>query len=193
MTNETFERLRLPVAGLLLALAAVLLWPRGSSTPVADPGTTPTAPAPTVVVGGAVIEASLPATPSTPPTATATAPATPSPVVTPAPAPDTFSARIQACRRLDGSRCRGEFEEFPRRSDSFIALVTFSDARSGDVISARLTGPGVEIHGGPFTLDGGGDGYYYATIRYDDLPEGDYALIALRNGIEVARIGLERD
>jgi len=193
MTNETFERLRLPVAGLLLALAAVLLWPRGSSAPTADPGTTPTAPAPTVVVGGAVIEASVPATPSTPLVATSVPAATPSPILTPAPAPDTFSARIQACRRLDGSHCRGEFDEFPRHSESFIALVTFADARPGDVINARLSGPGVEINGGPFTLDGGGDGWYYATMRFGELPEGDYALIALRNGVEVARIRLERD
>ena len=69
----------------------------------------------------------------------------------------------------------------------------FEDARAGDTISVTLTGPGVQINGGPFTLQGGGDGYYYSEMRYGELDDGDYVLAALRNGVEVARISLRED
>jgi len=196
MTSETFERLRVPVALLLLALAVAVFWPRGTDAGSSGPAASAAGSGPIVVgqPGGAVIAASDPVPTTSPsPSPTATPTAAPTPTATPIPAPDTFSATIHACRRVEGPRCRGEFDEFPHRADSFTALVTFSDARPGDVINARLVGPGVEVAGGPFTLDGGGDGWYYATMRFGELPEGDYALIALRNGVEVARIRLERD
>ena len=98
-----------------------------------------------------------------------------------------------ACRDIDGSRCRGRFERFPRRGDSFTALVLFEDARAGDTISVTLSGPGVQIDGGPFTLQGGGDGYYYSEITYGDLPDGEFILAALRNGVEVASVTLRQD
>ena len=49
-----------------------------------------------------------------------------------------------------------------------------------------MSGPGGTIAGGPFTLQGGGDGYYYSTFPAGGLPDGEYTLIATRNGTEVA-------
>ena len=64
--------------------------------------------------------------------------------------------------------------------------------RAGDTINVSLTGEGVNIVGGPFTLGGGGDGYYYSRITLGDIPSGDYILVATRNGEEVASLSLER-
>jgi hypothetical protein len=64
--------------------------------------------------------------------------------------------------------------------------VRFTDANAGDAISVNLSGPGGEIAGGPYTLEGGGDGYYYSTFTVGGLPSGDYTLTAMRNGTEVA-------
>ncbi len=142
--------------------------------------------------GGEVLAASTPVpTPTATPVATADRTQAPTPVPTPEP-PDTFSADVQACRDNDGERCRGEFERFPRRAESFTAVVRFEDARAGDTISVTLTGQGVQINGGPFTLEGGGDGYYYSRITYGDIPEGEYVLSALRNGAEVASTTLRQ-
>lgn len=190
MRSETFDLLRAPVAIVLVVLALIVLWPSGAE---GEPVSVTVTPSPTIAIGepgGAVLSVPTP-TPTPPPTAVPTP--VPTPVVTPVPVPDTFSARVMACRDISGDRCRGEFEEFPRRARGFTALVLFNDARAGDTISVRLTGSGVSIDGGPFTLDGGGDGYYYARINYGQLPEGDYVLVALRNGVEVARTNLRRD
>ncbi len=188
--TTTFEQLRVPLAGILLLVALFILWPRGGGE--ALQANEPSASA-SVVVGEAGGEVVAIATPTPPPaTPSPTAVATPTPDPTPEP-PDTFSAEVFACRDLNGSRCRGEFEKFPRRGDSFTALVRFEDARAGDTINVTLTGPGVEIIGGPFTLEGGGDGHYYSEIRYGDLDDGEYVLAALRNGEEVARITLRAD
>jgi hypothetical protein len=187
----TFEQLRIPVAALLLVVALFVLWPRD------DAGLQANQPSPsvTIVVGeaGGEVVADPTATPPPVTPSPSVAPTTsPTPEPTPEP-PDTFSAEVLACRDIDGSRCRGEFERFPRRGDSFTALVRFEDARAGDTISVTLTGPGVEISGGPFTLQGGGDGYYYSEITYGDLADGDYVLSALRNGVEVASVTLRED
>lgn len=194
MNSETFERLRGPVAIVLVVLALIVLWPRGAE---GDQPTAVATPNPTIVVGepgGAVLSAPTPTpAPTVAPTVTATPSPAPTPVVTPPPPPDTFSARVMACRDIDGDRCRGEFGEFPRRARAFTALVVFTDARAGDTISVTLTGPDVSIAGGPYTLGGGGDGYYYSRINYGELPDGDYVLIALRNGVEVARTNLRND
>jgi len=48
-----------------------------------------------------------------------------------------------------------------------------------------LSGP-VTISGGPYTLAGGGSGYYYSTFQARGLPEGEYTLTATRNGTAVA-------
>jgi hypothetical protein len=190
--TTTFEQLRIPLAVILLVVALFILWPRGGDEVLQ--ANQPSASASVVVgeAGGEVVVVAtptpVPATPS--PSAAPTSSATPVP--TPEP-PDTFSAEVFACRDLNGSRCRGEFEKFPRRGDRFTALVRFEDARAGDTISVTLTGPGVEINGGPFTLEGGGDGYYYSEITYGDLDDGEYVLTALRNGAEVASISLRED
>lgn len=189
----TFEQLRVPIAGLLLLVALFVLWPRGDEE--ATRANQPTASSSVVVgeVGGEVLSTATPTPALTPaptpsPSAAPTATATPQP--TPEP-PDTFSAEVLACRDIDGPRCRGEFRRFPRRGDSFTALVRFEDARAGDTINVTLTGQGVNIVGGPFTLQGGGDGYYYSEIRHGSLERGEYVLTAFRNGQEVARITLE--
>jgi hypothetical protein len=187
MSSRDLEQLRVPVAIVLVVVALFVFWPRGTDGP---PGAAVPSPTASIVVGepvGAVVSTPSPTAVPTPvPTVT------PAPTATPTEAPDTFSAVVLACRELDGSRCRGEFDEFPRRARAFTALVRFEDARGGDVISVTLSGP-MTIDGGPYTLQGGGDGYYYSTMSYGDLPEGEYQLIALRNGSEVARITLRND
>jgi hypothetical protein len=185
----TFEQLRVPLAALLLVVALFVLWPRGD-----DDGLQANQPGPSASIvvgeaGGAVLAAPTPTPAPEAPSASAAALATATAEPTPEP-PDTFRAEVLACRDIDGPRCRGQFERFPRRGDSFTALVRFEDARAGDTISVTLSGQGVQIDGGPFTLEGGGDGYYYSEIRYGDLPEGEYVLAALRNGTEVATITL---
>lgn len=184
----TFEQLRVPIAGLLLLVALFVLWPRGGEEETTR-ATEPTASSSIVVgeAGGEIL--STPTPPATPPPSIAPTP-TATPEATPEP-PDTFQAQVLACRDIDGPRCRGDFRRFPRRGDSFTALVLFDDARAGDTINVALTGQGVNIVGGPFTLQGGGDGYYYSEIRYGDLERGEYVLAAYRNGTEVARITLE--
>jgi len=182
--TTTFEQLRVPLAAVLFVIALFFLWPRGDEALQA----TEASASASVIVGEAGGEVVSIATPTPPPPTPSLGPtATPDP--TPEP-PDTFSADVFACRDLDGSRCRGSFDRFPRRGDGFTALVRFEDARAGDTISVTLTGPGTEIIGGPFTLEGGGDGYYYSEIASGDLDDGEYVLAALRNGEEVARITL---
>lgn len=189
MTSPTFEQLRIPIAIALLAIALFVLWPRGGEGSTAGDLASPSQSITLGGVGGAVLATP---TPESSPTPAPTAAPTPTPEPTPV-APDTFSAEVLACRELEGSRCRGEFDTFPGRARQFTALVRFEDARAGDTISVSLTGPGVAIEGGPFTLEGGGDGYYYSQITIGDLPEGEYLLVATRNGSEVARTTLRRD
>jgi hypothetical protein len=192
VNGGNFEQIRVPLAVLLIAVAFIVFWPR------ADPEETLQAqagPSSSIVIGepGGVVLSSptptpQPPEPSTEPTAEPTA--TPAPP-TPEP-PDTFTARIFACRDISGPECRGELDALPRRSNTFTALVTFDDARAGDTINVALTGEGVNIVGGPFTLSGGGDGYYYSRITFGDIPSGEYALVATRNGEEVASLTLPR-
>ena len=93
---------------------------------------------------------------------------------------------VLACRSISGSSCNGELGTLPARAGSFTALVRFTDAIAGDAIAVTLTGPGGTVAGGPFTLQGGGNGYYYSNFNVGGLPSGDYTLIATRNGSEVA-------
>jgi hypothetical protein len=74
----------------------------------------------------------------------------------------------------------------PNRLRRFTALVTFTDAHAGDTISVTLTGPSVTIPGGPYTLGGSGDGYYYSVFQARRLPPGEYTLTATRNRTPVA-------
>jgi hypothetical protein len=179
MSGLTFEQLRIPLALLLIIIVAFILLP-GLGQDGEEPLAVAASPTPSIVVGspgGAIIS-----TPEPTPIPTVA----PTPTVTPTPVPqDTFSASVFACAALSGSNCIGHFERMPRRLRDFNALVTFSDARAGDTISVVLSGP-VTLNGGPYTLQGGGNGYYYSTFQARGLPEGDYTLTATRNGAAVA-------
>ena len=186
MSEPRFEQLRIPAALVLIIAAAFVFLPRGGGSPEPAAAT----PRASIVVGqpggevgstAAPSSSAVPTPVSTPvPTATATPDPTPQPV-----AQDGFDAEVLACRSISGSRCRGELGTLPGDAGSFTALVRFTDANAGDAISVTLTGPGGTIAGGPYTLQGGGDGYYYSTFTVGGLPSGDYTVTATRNGSEV--------
>jgi hypothetical protein len=185
VSGLTFEQLRIPLALLLIIIVAFIFLP-GLGQEADEPLAADATPTPSIVVGepgGAIIATPEP-TPIPTPTPTPAATATPEP-------PDTFSASVFACAALSGSDCVGGFDRMPRRLRAFTALVTFSDARAGDTISVTLSGP-VTINGGPYTLQGGGNGYYYSTFQTRGLPEGDYTLTATRNGAQVATATFRR-
>jgi hypothetical protein len=192
MSGPTFEQLRIPAALVLIIVAAFIFLPRGNGDDPSDASAvagdaSPTAGEP----GGAVLDT---------PTATA-ARETPVPTLTPVPTPkptatpvanDTFAAEVLACSSISGSRCNRQLDVLPSRASTFTALVLFTDAVAGDLISVILAGPGGTIGGGPFTLQGGGDGYYYSTFTVAGLPTGDYTVTATRNGTEVAQTSFRR-
>ncbi len=193
MSRSTFELLRIPAALVLLVIAVVVLWPRGGDA--ARSASDRETASPTVIAGepgGAVVTpspdpASASPLPTLTPASTATPEPTPAPVTpTPVPVPDTFSAEVVACRSLSGSDCDGRIERIPRDLATFTALVRFTDARAGDVINVVLSGPGGSAPGGAYTLQGGGNGYYYSTFQARSLPSGEYTLTATRNGEVVA-------
>jgi hypothetical protein len=192
MSGLNFEQLRIPVAIVLLLAAAVIFWPRGGDEePAADLAT----PSASVVVGqpgGEVLQSSAPA--ATPvPTATAVVTPSPTPTGTPATADQPgFSAEILACQSISGSVCNGQLGTLPAGAGSFTALVRFTDASAGDTFNAVLSGPSGTVPGGPYTLQGGGDGYYYSTFTAGNLPPGDYTLTAVRNGADVATTSFTR-
>jgi hypothetical protein len=186
MSGLTFEQLRFPVAIVLVLAAAVIFWPRGGD---GQPAADIERPSPSVVVGepgGEVLQTSAPAV--TPvPTPTPAATPTPTPAATPATAEQPgFSAEVLACQSISGDACNGQLGTLPPGAGSFTALVRFTDASAGDTFNAVLSGPPGTIPGGPYTLQGGGDGYYYSTFTAGNLPAGDYTLTAVRNGEEVA-------
>lgn len=203
MSRETLEQLRLPAGILLLLVVAFILFPRG------DGEGAEASPAPPVIAGepgGVVVTPSEAPTPEATPIRTpvptlspvATPSPTPEPTEEPTPAPtdpppaaDGFGAEILACRSISGSTCNGEFSTLPPSAASFVALVRFTDANAGDTMNAVLTGPAGTISGGPYTLQGGGDGYYYSQFQAN-LPAGDYVLTATRNGSEVAVTSFRR-
>ena len=202
MSKETFDRLRLPIAlGLgLLLIASFLLLRRAETGPAELPSS------PDVVVGapGGGLLTPVPSTASTTavPTASATPQVTPSPIATPPPTPPStpqptpvpqFAADVLACESISESECNGEIRRLRDRDETFVALVLFSNAQSGDVMNAILEGPSDTREGGAYTLPGSGRGYYYSTFFVGDLPRGDYVLIALRNGEEIARTELRKD
>jgi len=192
MSRSTFEQLRLPVALLLIAIAAFVLWPRGDTESQSLEAT----PGPSVIVGqpgGEVISASASAEPSPPtliPTLSAPRSAGPSPTPartgTPPRADDGFTAEVLVCRSISGSSCNDELDNVPPNVSSITALVRFTDANGGDAINAIMRGPGGTFDGGVYSLQGGGDGYYYATFGVQNLEAGDYTVTATRNGNEVA-------
>ena len=195
------ERLR-GLAPLLIAVAVVI----GGSAYVAARLVGGTAdqgpPSGFVGAGGALIETAT-ATPTTPapeesptqePLVPATSPATPTPTpvptappsVTPAPDPfaDGFAAEVFACRALKGDRCGGPMDHV-RSGGSFTALMRFENISAGDAVAITLAGPAT-YGGAPYTMQGGGDGYYYSEFSLGGAPDGDYELIATRNGAQVA-------
>jgi len=148
-------------------------------------------PAASIVVGqpgGEVVPAATPPPAATPvPTLAPVATSTP----TTAPTPDSvarngFGAEVLACQSVSGSSCNGQLGTLPPNAGSFTALVLFTDANAGDSINAVLSGPSGTIAGGAYTLQGGGDGYYYSTFSVGGLPSGDYTVTATVNGSEVA-------
>lgn len=194
MSGPTFEQLRIPAALILIIVVAFIFLPRGGddarTADTAAPGGLPSATA--GQPGGAVT-----ATPPATPIPAATRAPTPRPTRTPAPTPtpladNGFDAEVLACRSISGASCNGELGTLPAAAGAVTALVRFSDANAGDAISVVLDGPGGTISGGPYTLQGGGDGYYYSIFSIAGLPSGAYTLTATRNGAEVAETSFER-
>lgn len=190
MSRTTFELIRWPVAIGLLLVAAFILFPRGDDDASAD-----ATPSPSVIlgeVGGQILTPSP--EPSAAPEATpiptlspaATPQPTPEPTATPVPQEDGFTAEVLACRSISGSECNGQLGTLPADAGAFTALVRFTDANAGDRMNAILDGPSGTIDGFPYSLQGGGDGYYYTQFQAGGLPAGDYTLTATRNGEPVA-------
>lgn len=207
MSRETLEQLRLPVGIVLLVLVAFVLWPRGGD---AEPSGATASPSPSVVVGevgGEVVtsepEPTATAMPTPVPTAesTATPEQTPEPTSEPTPEPtpepppppqDGFAAEVLACRSISGSTCNGQLGTLPASASTFTALVRFESATAGDTMNVILDGPSGRIDGFPYTLQGGGDGYYYSQFQAGGLPGGTYTLTALRNGDPIATTQFRR-
>jgi hypothetical protein len=199
MSEPTFEQFRIPAALILIILAAFVFLPRVGDTPESATAT----PGATIIVGQpggrvtssndslAATSPSPVATPTPIPTPTATPQATPPPTPQPA-GPDGFTAEVLACTSISGSECNGQLGTLPGDASSFTALVRFTDANAGDAISVILDGPSGTIAGGPYTLQGGGDGYYYSIFSIGGLPNGEYTLTATRNGTEVATTSFRR-
>ena len=195
MTQPTFEQLRIPAALILIIAAVFIFLPRGDDDPTTTAGDVADSTATAGQPGGAV-------TVNPPPTPIATATVAPvlGPTATPGPTPEpieavadgNFRAEVLACRSLSGPNCNGRVGTLPAGAGSLTALVRFTDANAGDSIAVTMSGPGGTIAGGPYTLQGGGDGYYYSTFPVGGLPNGQYTLIATRNGTEVAATSFRR-
>jgi hypothetical protein len=192
MPSLTFEQVRLPLALLLLIVVAFVLLPRGGPDATAEPAAEQPPALSAGQPGGAVLatETPVPGTPA--PTPTIAPSPTPEPTPETVAADDGFSAEVLACRSIAGSECTGELGTLPADAASFTALVRFTDANAGDSIQVVMTGPAGTVAGGPYTMGGGGDGYYYATFNVVGLPAGEYALTATRNGQEVAATTFRR-
>lgn len=191
MTQPTFEQLRIPAALILIIAAVFIFLPRGGDDPTTTAGDGAASTATAGQPGGAVT-----ITPPPTPIATATVAPVLGPTATPEPteadARGNFRAEVLACRVIAGDNCIGRLGTLPARAGSLTALVRFTDANAGDAIAVTMSGPGGTLAGGPFTLQGGGDGFYYSTFPVGGLPNGEYTLIATRNGNEVASTSFRR-
>lgn len=193
MSNETFERLRLPIAvGVALLLLAGYLILRRVDGGSADPS-----PSSTIVVGvpgGGVVEASTPTPTPSPiatPVVTEAPTATPAPTHTPTPSPRAdFVADVLACRSISGAECIGEIRRLDADDDTFVALLLFDNAVAGDVVNVILEGNDGPVEGGAYALPGSGRGWYYSTFVVSGLEPGEYTLTGIHNGEEVARTEL---
>ena len=202
MTRTTLEQLRIPAVVVLVAVVAFVLWPRGGGDGDGDPGlasgVSPNpSPGGSVIVGdpgGEAVPASQPPTVTPIPTvaARATPEPTPAPTDAPPPAPtqapaqDGFTAEVLVCQSISGPQCNDQLGTVPANLSSFTTLVRFTAANAGDALSVALTGPSGTTPGSPYTLQGGGDGYYYSTFTTGGLPGGLYTVTASRNGAAVA-------
>ena len=184
MDAASLTRWRWPAAAVLLLIALVIFFPRSG-----DATLTAASPVPSISVGeiGGAVATPSPSIAGTPiptlrPAVTPTAAPTPSPET----ASNGFGAEVLACRSISGDSCNDQLGTLPANAGSFTALVRFSDANAGDEMNATLEGPSGTIGGFPYTLQGGGDGYYYSEFQAGGLPAGDYTLTATRNGEVVA-------
>lgn len=192
MSGLTLDRLWLPLALVAIVIAAVVFLPREEDKQAAAAKS----PSPSVIVGqpGGEVIATPSATAVSTPVPTVAAATTPpeTPAPTPPPPQAGFTAQILACESISGSTCNNQLGTLAPGAGQFTALVLFTDATAGDTFNAVLNGPSGTIPGGPFTLQGGGDGYYYSTFTAGNLPPGDYTLVAVRNGSEVATTSFTR-
>jgi len=194
MSEATFEQLRIPAALILIIVVAFIFLPRGGDgAPASDPVGPAARSSATAGMPGGAVTTTPPSTPIPAATPAPTPRSTPTPKPTPtAAANNGFAAEVLACRSISGASCNGELGTLPAGAGAFTALVRFSDANAGDAISVILDGPGGTIAGGPFTLRGAGDGYYYSVFSIAGLPSGKYTLTAMRNGADVAQTSFQR-
>jgi hypothetical protein len=200
VTPLSADRLR-SLAPLLIAIAVVLVGMGFVGSRLLGGDSQPDGPTGFIGAGGAVTEqvskppasepiATATPTPTPSPTPTPTPSATPAPTVAPTATPPPavtaggFEAEVMACRSISGDRCRGAIDD-TRARGSFTALMRFSNIQAGDQVAITLTGPAT-YGGAPYTMQGGGDGYYYSQFSLGGLPSGEYALIATRNGAQAA-------
>ena len=179
---RSLARWRWPVAAALILIALIVFWPRAAAEPL-----TVSTPPPSIVLGevGGDVATPSPSVVVTP-IPTVTPNASPTPAATPQPPDNGFAAEVLACRSISSDRCNDQLGRLPASAATFTALVRFADANAGDQLSTVLTGPAGTIAGFPYTLQGGGDGYYYSQFQAGSLPAGDYTLVATRNGEDVA-------
>ena len=86
---------------------------------------------------------------------------------------------------------KGFFTAFPDMTPTRLVAITqgewvAAEYRITGTHKGALKGPAGTIPGGAYTLQGGGDGYYYSTFSAGGLPAGDYTLVATRNGDQIA-------
>jgi hypothetical protein len=190
------ERLR-SLAPLLVAVAVVVAGSAYVATRLLGDTADSGPPSGFVGAGGAVTESAtstpamsatqeplVPSTPSAMPSPTAAPTATPTATAQADPFAGGFAAEVEACRSLQGDRCRGSLKDV-RSGGSFTALMRFENISAGDAVAITLAGPAT-YGGAPYAMQGGGDGYYYSEFSLGGAPGGDYQLIATRNGSEVA-------
>jgi hypothetical protein len=194
MNQPTFEQLRIPAALILIIAAVFIFLPRGDD----DPAATAAGPAASTATAGQP-RGEVTETPPPTPIPTSTVAPVIGPTATPKPTPaptavagGNFQAEVLACRLTAGATCVGRLGTLPTGAGSLTALVLFTDASAGDSIAVTMSGPGGTIAGGPYTLQGGGDGYYYSTFTVGGMPNGRYTLTATRNGTEVAATSFQR-
>lgn len=185
------------LAPLLVAVAIVIAGSAYVATRLLGDTSAPGVPSGFVGAGGALTGSATPTpgpTPTLEPLVTSTPALTASPTPIPSAAPTAappadpfaggFAAEVLACRSLKGDRCDDRIDDV-RSGGSFTALMRFENISAGDAVAITLAGPAT-YGGAPYAMQGGGDGYYYSEFSLGGAPDGEYELIATRNGAEVA-------